>query len=390
MQSVHSVLRGADLESDTLFTLCGIDLKAVSPGTTRIISPSQVIEHVVQLNEQQQETLIRLSARIQGMADPLGQQVLHDLSLDPTSNPYDNALRLLDRDEASFQKAEEIRYVEFHRYQSRMWEGFYLTQPVPLTIGVDLSEFEQRLREGFNRNKLVCRRQRRNRYNDDGEVVEGLQFIVYREGLPTSFEVLDEDGNDVIVETIHPAREYAITYEPQSGVIEIYADKKEIRAQLKSAFCENVLQLTEDPTRITLRKVNLDLFYDRPDFSDVFELRHGIEDVAVKEIELQILPNKGVDIIKATPRKCFQFDAYNSWVEKGGTLPFDRRRLSIRSVTLSFRCEATDQLPREVIPVKLRAPNHCSLRDQSLRERYINHDLLVKMGLIDPEGRNET
>ena len=385
MQSVQRVLRGADLESDTLFSLCGIDLQAVSPGTTRIISPKDIMQHVVKLDEQQQAKLIRLSARIEGMADQLGQQVLGDLSLDPTKNPYDNALRLLDSDEKTFRIAEEIRYVEFHRYQSRMWEGFYLTQPVPVDIGVDLTDFENRLRDFFNQNKLVCRRQSRKRYNDDDEIVKVLQFIIYREGLPTSFEVLDEEGKDVVLETIHPAREYAVTYEPKTGVIELYADKKDVRSQLKTAFCECVLKQTEDPARIRLRKVNLALFHERPDFSDVFELRHGIQEVIVKEIEFQILPGKGVDIIKATPRKSFQFDAYNSWQEKGGTLPFDDTKLRIQAVTLSFRCEETEHLPEEIIHVRLKTPNNCSLRDQSLRERYINHDLLVKMGVLSLE-----
>lgn len=389
MQSVQRVLRGADLESDTLFTLCGIDLQAVSPGTTRIISPKEVMHHVVQLNEHQQAKLIRLSARIEGMADQLGQQVLNDLCLNPTENPYDNALHLLACDEKNFRKAEEIRYVEFHRYQSRMWEGFYLTEPVPLDIGVDLSDFEHRLRDFFNQNKLVCRRQSRKRYNDDDEILEVLQFIIYREGLPTSFEVLDEEGKDVIVEIIHPAREYAVTYEPQTGIIELYADTKDLREQLKTAFCESVLKQTVDPTRIKLRKVNLELFRNKPDFSNAFELRHGIQEVIVKEVELQIRPHNGIKIIKATPRKSFQYDAYNSWLESGDLLPFDDQTFNLRAVTLAFRCDETEHLPEETILVRLKGPNHCSLRDQNLRERYINHDMLVKMGVFLPEDKDE-
>ncbi len=113
MQSVQRVLRGADLESDTLFSLCGIDFQAVSPGTTRIISPKDIMQHVVKLDEQQQAKLIRLSARIEGMADQLGQQVLGDLSLDPTENPYDNALRLLDSDEKTSVQQRKFATLSF-------------------------------------------------------------------------------------------------------------------------------------------------------------------------------------------------------------------------------------------------------------------------------------
>ncbi|MGI9283279.1 MAG: hypothetical protein ACR2PX_27115 [Endozoicomonas sp.] len=390
MKAVHLVLHGVDLESDTFFELCKIDLKAVSPGTTRVIPPKEVYKHVLTFDEQDQARLEYVANRIVGLASEVGQRVMSDRSHNTTSNPYDNALRLLAANESDFRKAEEIRYVEYHRGHGRMWDGYYLTTPVPLDKDVDLTDFVQKLRAHFNNDKLVVRRQKRQRHSDHHALVTVLQFIIYREGLPVSFEVLDEEGKDVILETIHPAREYAVTYEPETGVIELYADQKAIRDVLKQTFCEAVLDQEDSPEKLKLRPVNLEIFRQRPNFEDSFELKFGIKEAVVKEIDTQVSPGQGITVYKATPRKAFRSDAYQNLDDNGVSLE-DSRKYKIRSVTLAFHCEATDDLPEETIVVRLSAPNSCSLRDLSQRERYLNHDLLVQMGVLleDKDKDNE-
>ncbi|WP_422135509.1 hypothetical protein [Endozoicomonas sp. ALD040] len=381
MKAVQQVLQGADLESDTFFELCKIDLNAVSPGTTRIITPKEVYKNILTLDEQDQARLEYVAIRIVDLACEVGQQVMSDLSHNFTSNPYDNALRLLAANESDFRKAEEIRYVEYHRHHGRMWDGYYLPTPVPLDKDVDLTDFVQKLRDQFNNDKLVIRRQKRQRHSDHQGLVTVLQFMIYREGLPVSFEVLDEEGKDVVLETIHPAREYAVTYEPETGVIELYAEQVAIRNLLKKAFCESVLEQEDSPEKLKLRQINLEIFRQRPDFEDSFDLKHGVMEVTVKNIDIQTLPGRGGAILKATSRKFFDKDAYQT-IEDLGINLLNPNRLHIRGVTLAFLCEAVGSLPKETITVKLRAPNGCSLRDLSQRERYLNHDLLVQMGVL--------
>ncbi|WP_263080098.1 hypothetical protein [Endozoicomonas sp. Mp262] len=120
MKTVNRVLHCIDEESDTLFELCGIDINAISPGTTRLVSPKELMSRVHGLSKGEQAALIRVAARIDLLADPIGQQVLQDLSLDYSGNPHDNAVCLLASNEKSFRKAEEIRYVEHNRGRQRM------------------------------------------------------------------------------------------------------------------------------------------------------------------------------------------------------------------------------------------------------------------------------
>lgn len=310
---------------------------------------------------------------------------MKDLSHDRTSNAYDNAVHLLASNESDFRVAEEIRYVEYHRGHGCMWDGFYLVTPISLEIDADLSGFECQLRSMFNNDKLVIRRQKRPRSDDEESPVSVLRFMIYREGLPVSFEVLDDEEKDLVLETIHPAREYAVTYEPGTGVVELYAEQKSIRNILKKVFCEGVLGQQDEPEKLKLRQVNLEMFRERPDFEDCFELKHGITSVAVKEIATQDATGKGLATFQAAPRRAFQSDVYESLVGHGVNLK-DNQQLQIRSVTLAFRCEAIDELPKETLLVKLRAPNSCSLRDLSQRERYLNHDFLVRMGILLEES----
>lgn len=72
MKAVHRVLHGVDLESDTFFELCKIDLKTVSPGTTRIISAKDVFKNVQALSEPEQVRIERTANRIEGMSCPVG------------------------------------------------------------------------------------------------------------------------------------------------------------------------------------------------------------------------------------------------------------------------------------------------------------------------------
>lgn len=172
-----------------------------------------------------------------------------------------------------------------------------------------------------------------------------------------------------------------MTYEPETGVIELYAEQVAIRNLLKKAFCESVLEQEDSPEKLKLRQINLEIFRQRPDFEDSFDLKRGVMEVTVKNIDIQTLPGRGGAILKATSRKFFDKDAYQT-IEDLGINLLNPNRLRIRGVTLAFLCEAVGSLPKETITVKLRAPNGCSLRDLSQRERYLNHDLLVQMGVL--------
>ena len=387
MKAVNRVLHSINEESDTFFELCGIDVKSVSPGTTRIVPPKDLMSHVQAMGEREQAVLIRVAARIDLLADPLGQQVLQDLSLNHSNNPYDNAVHLLSRNERTFRKAEEIRYVDYHRGRQRMWEGYYLSNPVPLAMDVDLSRFEAALKKTFNKNQLVVKRLSRERLDNDQEAVTVLQFMIYREGLPTHVEVLNPDGSDVELSVIHPAREYAITYEPESGVLEVYAHQKSIRSELKNTFCRQVLGQKEDLQCVEQRRVNMNFFRQRPDFTNQFGLRYGIQSAVVKELGIKVAPNEGIMTYKPKPRSR-QSDAYSTLFDAGLGDLSDVQKFTMCTATVVFYCEETDEHPKETIYVRLQHPNGCSLRDLSVRERYINHDLLVGLNILQ-ENNND-
>ena len=73
----------------------------------------------------------------------------------------------------------------------------------------------------------------------DGQELELVQVMIYREGLPESFHVFDDD--DLISQVVRPVREVVLSYEPQSGQIEIIADDGAFRENVVKAFAETML-----------------------------------------------------------------------------------------------------------------------------------------------------
>ncbi|WP_263080097.1 hypothetical protein [Endozoicomonas sp. Mp262] len=233
----------------------------------------------------------------------------------------------------------------------------------------------------------MVKRISRERADSDDNLVTVLQFMIYREGLSTYVEVLNPDGSDIELSVIHPAREYAITYEPATGVLEVYANQKKIRGELKKLFCRQVLGRKEDLKCIEQRQVNMDFFRQRPDFTHQFGLRYGIRSAVVKELGIKVAPNEGVMTYKPKPRSR-QFDAYDTLFDAGLGDLSDVQKFTMCTATVVFHCEETDEHPKETICVRLQHPNGCSLRDLSVREHYINHDLLVGLNILQ-ENNND-
>ena len=59
-----------------------------------------------------------------------------------------------------------------------------------------------------------------------------------------------------------------------------------------------------------------------------------------------------------------------------------RDNFALYSATLVILCEAIDGLPDDTITLTLTVPHTCDLPDNTLRNKYIIHELLVELGLI--------
>jgi hypothetical protein len=65
------------------------------------------------------------------------------------------------------------------------------------------------------------------------------QIVVYKEGLPDSYQELERD--ELVVKIRRPVYELIICYEPDTGVIEVIAQGKEQRESIARLFSEVML-----------------------------------------------------------------------------------------------------------------------------------------------------
>ena len=387
MPVISRVLRHLNIESDTFFDLCEIDLHKVSPGTTRMVSPKDLIRSTRMLDSQQQDKLRQLAQRIDNLSSIAGQEILQNLDTHKADftglrTPQDKLVRLYKEDRPTFRKAEAIFYVDEYREKTMVWSGYRLPVPVALEMTCDLSVFQESLVDVFGNDMVVIEPYERFRQNRKGVSTLVLQFMIYREGIGVSIDVVNRETGEVDSDVIYPARLYGVVYEPETGVLEFYGKQQALRDEIKTAFCGDVLEVSDQLESLIFREVSLNMLRTQQDLASLCSLRHGVRKIAVKAFSLKIQPDDEPMSFGGKPRQPFVSDAYQTLDKIDASSMLRRDNITVHSVTLVILCDAVDGLPEDTITLTLTVPHTCDLPDNTLRNKYIIHELLVDLGLI--------
>ncbi|WP_281647602.1 hypothetical protein [Parendozoicomonas sp. Alg238-R29] len=387
MPVISRVLRHLDIESDTFFELCDIDLHKVSPGTTRMVSPKDLIKSTWMLDSQQQDKLRQLAQRIDNLSGIAGQEILQNLDTHKVDfaglrTPQDKLVRLYKGDRPIFRKAEAIFYVDEYREKSMVWSGYRLPAPVDLDRNCDLDELQRSLQTLFGNDAVVIEPYERYRNYKHGAPVRVLQFMVYREGVGVSIDVVNRERGEVESSVIYPARLYGIVYEPDTGVLEFYGKQQALRDKIRTTFCKDVLAVSDHMESLIFREVSLDILRTKQDLASLCSLKHGVREMVVKSFSLKIEPDEEPIIWGGKPRKPLASDVYNAMEKVDSLHILDRDNVTIHSATLVIHCNVVEDLPEDTITLTLSVPHTCDLPDNTLRNKYIIHELLVDLKLI--------
>ncbi|MBF0424121.1 MAG: hypothetical protein HQL73_14145, partial [Magnetococcales bacterium] len=201
-----------------------------------------LLREVEELADGEQSAILADFERIQEMTDESGQwAILHAMAdrslLEERSNPYERAMWLFLNDPEAFRRAEEMRYTDTRR-QGRMWSGFVGPPNLAPSREVeDHRRFEERVRIMFGSRNARLDLFERNRPGRNSRVERVVQAVIYRDGLPDASLEFNVAG-ELELRPRRPVFELAITYEPESGVIEVVAQGVEHRARLARLFAE--------------------------------------------------------------------------------------------------------------------------------------------------------
>ncbi len=343
----------------------------------------ELTDRLAGLDDEPLGALVADAERILEMTDELGQESLFSCAFDQDllsqqESAEARSLWLFLNEPASFRRAEEIRYADNYR-NGRMWDGF--VGPKDAVVSGDPTRhqaFRDRVRSWFRSGQVKVEMFERTRPNLEEKDSHLIQLAVYREGLPESF--LEFKEGDLRQRHRRPVFELVLTYEADTGVIEVVAPNRDSREEVARAFAETLLGQEINNARISLRQYDLTSLMNDREFPT--EMEDGIAEVRVTVLTLR--PGDGgredVEFRTNGMSKRSIHECLFDWFERNNPLTTG---FTIRRARLSVKFHPEKGFGRgKTIHVLLTLPNGCSLKSKSERERLICEKYLPLWGLV--------
>lgn len=375
-QMIESFLRGI-----------GVDFETTSPfprGAVRARMP-RMLEWIGQLDNMTLGVMGSDADRFVEMTDNLGQEAMQSTVSDYESfaaqeNAIARSVWLYLHEPNAFRRAEEIRYADNYRL-GRMWDGFEGQTGLSVSDALDhRREFAERVRTWFRTSKVKVEVYERVRVELNGDESRLVQVVVYREGLPDSITEFENDDLDLTRRHLRPVHEFSLTYEANTGAIEVIAQERASREEMANAFADTLLRHKIVGKRVPLREYDLrSLITIHP-----FQTEPGDGIRAVEVITLSMKPMVGgaelmtIEADRQTGRSLYE--RLFEWFREHNPLTGGFR---IQKVTLSVQFYPNGGGGRgNVVQVELSLPNGCNLKNKTEKERLICGKYLPLWGLV--------
>ena len=324
--------------------------------------------------------------RVSKMADDAGQVALFSVTedrdhLEQLANGHDRALWLFLNRHDAFQRAEEVRFTD-ERRRGRSWDGFQ--GRAGCTVQKDalsLDAFRDALRQQFGTQNIHVDVFERVRPTFDGEDCRLIQVVVYREGLPDS--LLAFDGGKLVRRAYRPVFEAAMTYEPDTGVIEVVARDRESRAQMAKSLARDLLGFEFGGDKVPFRRFDLSVLLAPFDFPT--DIEDGIELVEVRQLRLMPLDK----VTRRVVLECLAKEDATIWQmaeeEFGATSPLRTGWVVTQAkIVIKFHPKGGARWGR-TLPLTITMPHGCNLKDRTREEQLIGEKYLRRWGLLVDE-----
>ncbi len=390
MPLLNRMIRNTSVPSlREFFTSHAVDL----PPAVNWAAPEQdVIQSLLQaVDEMDDMTLARVvndAERVTNMADEAGQAALYSViedrtRLDSLGNAHERVLWMFRNDPTGFLRAEEVRFTD-ERRRGRMWDGFIGTPNVALQRDAEAgAAFEKAVRERFASNNVHIDIFDRHRPMFEGEDCELVQVVVYREGLPDDDLAFDEHGK-LTRRPRRPVFEAAMTYEPETGVIEVVANDRESREDMVRYLARDLLGIEFRQERLPFRHYDLSVLLKPHDFST--DPADGIAAVEVKSLRLMPIESVGERVTLECLRKADRSIWDMARERFGGSDPLQGGWVATQA-KLSIRFHPTGGSRRgRTLPLTVTMPHGCNLKDQTEREQLIGERYLRRWGILRDAG----
>jgi hypothetical protein len=324
--------------------------------------------------------------RVDEMTDEIGQNALLSVvsnedreAYESLEGEHDRALFVFLRDGKAFSKAENIRKADAYR-KGQMWNGF--VGPKDITVSnneEDIMAFKQKVVDYFRiSGNVKVEVFTRDKPYEDGKDLKITHIMVYHEDFPTSFNRF-KDSETIVPEIIRPVVEMTLTYEPESGSIEVIAKGAECREAIAKMLSETLLHTEIDGERIPLKQYNISHLLNP--FKFPTDPDDGIESVKVQMLMLnpQDSYNKITLEVTAKEQKTI-YDISNEWFDINDPLRKGFKLAKVKFI-IHFAPDSESGRGRN-IAVTISHPNGCDLKGKTHKEQLIGNKYLKKWGIL--------
>ncbi len=326
------------------------------------------------------------SERVNALTDELGQSILkHSVNDDELEeyyqleNEHDRVLWLFLKDSQRFRQVEDCWYTDTGR-NGRMWDAFIGPKEIEVSKNeTDILAFKNKIMELFRTvGKIQVDIYERVRSESDDNQIELIQVMVYREDLPSTQLAFEEEN--LVSKIVRTVKEVALTYEPESGHIEVVVDGKENRKAIPKIFSEILLKSPIEGEKIPLKRYNIQSLLKQRTLS--FDTVDGIESVDVTMLKVA-RPNSynTVTLDVATKEEHSIYKVSKEYFGDNDPL---KSGFKLKQVRISIKFMPDDESKRgKILHVKIREPNGCDLKSKSQKEKLIGDKYLEKWGLVE-------
>jgi hypothetical protein len=288
-----------------------------------------------------------------------------------------------------FRKAEEVRYND-ERRRGRSWSGFEVEKDrVVRRDAASVADFTKAIRERFDTPHVHVDVFDRHRVILDDQECDLVQVAVYREGRPE--DMLGFDANSTLSRRIvKPVFEAALTYEADTGVIEVVANTIADRRDLTAYMARDLLGIDFEEKHIPLREYHLGMLLKPFDFPT--DVDDGIADVTVKELRLMEVgqPNERIilESMSGADRTVWEMAEERIGLDIGSS----GHVLSVASeapewivtrarFTIKFQPGPSGGRGKS-LTLTVTMPHGCNLKDMTPHERLIGDKYLRRWGIL--------
>jgi hypothetical protein len=209
----------------------------------------EVVEPLVKavdgMSEDEKQRVILDAGRVAALADEPGQNALQNVVqnrafFDTLEGANNRSLWVFLKEPDRFRLAEEVRYND-ERRRGRSWSGFEVEKDCTVRRDpISIAAFTMAIRDRFETPHVHVDIFDRHRIILDDQECDLVQVAVYREGRPE--DMLGFDAKSKLRRRIvKPVFEAALTYEAETGVIEVVANTLEDRKDLTAFMARDLL-----------------------------------------------------------------------------------------------------------------------------------------------------